>query len=359
MPEVAVSILTKLVPGDIVPHLSDGGTVAALLVLVAVVGSMLWTAVAKVLSEQLAGYLKQGPWLVILLFCLLPILLSLLARRYWTVLLIGLCGPAIWLAYYKLHRPLLWPVGLIALGLISLTAYTIEGWYFQPRFYAYIILSFETNGAAEEKRLLDLSDKYRATLAEAFRGATSVRIMPEKFDATIFNDYSPRYYEALKTKLSQSKFPPKIILRTRTDLQDNVVCFVSRFNRWGGNDLIDTGYFIQGGGAIDDLSYVVLRATFDFLLRLKEHGDFEAVKQYVMDINRRILEEYRRFLDPRLDRIEPWVSDRLNQMLKSDFIHDQDIRQVLDAYRGPGCATESASKDARERDANLEKVRNL
>ncbi len=200
----------------------------------------------------------------------------------------------------------------------------------------YVVLPFEKLNDEREQELLDITEHYRATLESVFADLSSVRVMPEVYDAEILRTHSPQCsYRRTVDWLGRSGLTADVVLCGTVDLFDDAeehsgVMLVSRMSYVRHARLEPAGGLFRQVGSYTEISWLALDTSHRVVRLLEREPGLTLSERDRSRVHRRILERFRVFLsfmDPSGD-----AAERVEQALAQDTVPDSEMEEILGAY---------------------------
>ena len=348
--------------------ISDGGQLAALVLLVGAAGAGTWRLVRAAGARLFGGVLRGNMALVGALAW--PVLLAVSAAtgHLLTATALALLGATAWVMHRRqpLARGAAWVVAIL-LTIVFGVAYPVEGWWFargerirNEAVDVYVVLPFLPLNDESAGDLLQASEHYRSTLETVFSDLDSVRVLPSSFSVGPLGELPPQCTSRrLDMWVQDSLFFPDYVLCSRVDMFDEEttgrgITLVSWLNRVEGDVLVPLGDRLDETAAYDDIQYVALRTILRLLDVLVSSAGIEITAQEQQTILTRIVDTYEGFLSFR-GPLADAATARL-RAAESAPMSQATVAEALDAYVSPVDAESYAARQARTGDALLNRV---
>jgi hypothetical protein len=242
-------------------------------------------------------------------------------------------------------RTVLLGVGVFVSVVVALVfaAHTLRGWRDDPsdsrqddRLDVYVVLPFEKLNDERQEELLDVTEHYRSTLESIFADLESVRVMPEVYEVESMRALPPQCsYGRAADWLAESELTADVVLCSTVDLFDDRaehsgVTLVSRISRVQDERLEPMTRLIRQAGSYSEIAWLALRTSHRIVRLLEEDPGLGLSERDRERVRKRVLERFQVFLGfmaPSGD-----VAARVEQALARSRVSDAEIDEILSAY---------------------------
>jgi hypothetical protein len=205
------------------------------------------------------------------------------------------------------------------------------------RAHAYYIHPFKPNDTEHLALLKSTWHFYCDYIAYAFDSdeilSASVYVLPDKLSE---EEYTNCITSRKKDEIFKNpgKIPIDVVLKNTADYksQTDDIVLTSKvfFLDHSGNET--KKMLIQQKGSIEDLQYLAMRTSLEFLFFLRQVEALQLSETDEEKIKRRILKRFNDFIETKPER-HMKIAPKLNSAIHAEKIADNQIREVIDSYR--------------------------
>lgn len=336
-------------------RVADGGTVALLLLLLALLVIGLWSIVTDVLKDEVKTWMRSGHNLALVISYLVTLIVAINFDFSWSVAPIMLFGAATLLGPPALRKRFISRAGLACQITVVVLTFAVQMHVESTRSAEYryfVFLPFGRHSYVAPDELNQLTSDYLATHRSVFSDLTTVRIIPDSHhDPNLPPSQSDFVIVVPKIReLTRSHVCPALVVATTVDAQHPPALHLHLTVR----GVAATGAALPEGGAPIDfetdqsvIRFLALRSALEIVQRMRAMqcdsvaGQPRATSHRPLltaadedTVKRHILTEYQKFLQEDDLKWQALAAD-VGTALQNGKTNDAYVAQLLAHYGAP------------------------